>query len=217
MGSSVSSRDAARPVQSRNSWNLLDPVILGIALQYDDDMSLLDDLVNVRRVLEQEMTRAATPRLTDDELASLAANIEQMEASCDDYERFRAFDLGFHSIIMEASENRVGLTIVRAIHRYGGVRPQISTAAATRASLERTTSEHRAIYEALRARDAGSCRRADRPSHRVCVGRTEGFEDGTLTSGDHSYDDCRRCGSRKSTSTWWISRPSLRRSPGGRG
>ena len=141
-------------VQPRNSWNLLDPVILGIALQYDDDMSLLDDLVSVRRVLEREMTRSATPRLTDDELASLTENIEQMEASCDDYERFRAFDLGFHSIIMEASENRVGLTIVRAIHRYGGVRPQISSAAATRASLERTTSEHRAIYEALRARDA---------------------------------------------------------------
>ena len=204
-------------VQSRNSWNLLDPVILGIALQYDDDMSLLDDLVNVRRVLEQEMTRAATPRLTDDELASLAANIEQMEASCDDYERFRAFDLGFHSIIMEASENRVGLTIVRAIHRYGGVRPQISTAAATRASLERTTSEHRAIYEALRVRDPDLAGELTARSHRVCVGRTEGFEDGTLTSGDHSYDDCRRCGSRKSTSTWWISRPSLRRSPGGRG
>jgi DNA-binding FadR family transcriptional regulator len=141
-------------VQPRNSWNLLDPVILGIALQYDDDMSLLDDLVSVRRVLEQEMTRAATPRLTDDELASLAENIEQMEASCDDYERFRSFDLGFHRIIMEASGNRVGLTIVRAIHRYGGVRPQISSAAATRSSLERTTSEHRAIYEALRARDA---------------------------------------------------------------
>src|SRR4051795_11952947 len=83
-------------VQPRNAWNLLDPVILGIALQYDDDMSLLDDLVSVRRVLEQEMTRAATPRLTDDELGALTENIEQMEASCDDYERFRAFDLGFH-------------------------------------------------------------------------------------------------------------------------
>jgi DNA-binding FadR family transcriptional regulator len=141
-------------VQPRNAWNLLDPVILGIALQYDDDMSLLDDLVSVRRVLEQEMTRAATPRLTEAELGSLTESIEEMEASYDDYERFRGFDLGFHGIIMEASENRVGLTIVRAIHRYGGVRPQISSAAATRASLERTICEHRAIYEALRSRDA---------------------------------------------------------------
>jgi GntR family transcriptional regulator, galactonate operon transcriptional repressor len=140
-------------VQPRTSWNLLDPVILGIALQYDNDMSLLDDLINVRRVLEQEMTRAATSRLTEDELEALAENIDQMEASCDDYDRFRAFDLAFHRVIMEASENRVGLTIVRAIHRYGGVRPQLSTAA-TRVSLERTTAEHRAIYEALLGRDA---------------------------------------------------------------
>ena len=83
---------------------------------------------------------------------------------------------------MEASENRVGLTIVRAIHRYGGVRPQISSAAATRASLERTTSEHRAIYDALRARDPELAGELTAASHRVCVGRTEGFEDVSLTS-----------------------------------
>ncbi len=31
-------------VQPRDSWNLLDPVVLGIALDYDHDLSLLDDL-----------------------------------------------------------------------------------------------------------------------------------------------------------------------------
>ena len=39
-------------VQPRGSWNLLDPDVLRIALDYDDDMSLLDDLISVRRVLE---------------------------------------------------------------------------------------------------------------------------------------------------------------------
>ena len=169
-------------VQSRNSWNLLDPVILGIALQYDDDMSLLDDLVNVRRVLEQEMTRAATPRLTDDELASLAANIEQMEASCDDYERFRAFDLGFHSIIMEASENRVGLTIVRNSPLRRGQAANLDGGCDARLARAHDERASRDLRGASRPR-SGSCRRADRPSHRVCVGRTEGFEDGDLDIG----------------------------------
>src|ERR1043166_4383006 len=33
-------------VQPRGSWNLLDPDVLRIALDYDDDMSLLDDLIS---------------------------------------------------------------------------------------------------------------------------------------------------------------------------
>ena len=43
-------------VQPRSSWDLLDPDVLRIALDYDDDLSLLDDLISVRRVLEREMT-----------------------------------------------------------------------------------------------------------------------------------------------------------------
>ena len=46
-------------VQPRSSWDLLDPAVLQIALAYDDDMTLLDDLISVRRVLEREMAREA--------------------------------------------------------------------------------------------------------------------------------------------------------------
>ena len=93
-------------VQPRDAWNLLDPVVLRIALEYDHDLSLLDDLIVVRRVLEREMARAAAARLTDDELAALAENLEQMEGSYDDYERFRGYDQGFHAIVMKASGQR---------------------------------------------------------------------------------------------------------------
>jgi DNA-binding FadR family transcriptional regulator len=138
-------------VRPRDSWNLLDPVVLRIALEYDHDMSLLDDLMTVRRVLEREMASAAAERLTDDDLAALAENIERMAAEHDDYARFQAFDRGFHAILMKASGNEVGQTIVRAIHRHGGARPPLS-AAATRTELASTIKAHRAIYEALAAR-----------------------------------------------------------------
>ena len=52
--------------------SLLDPVVLRIALAYDDEMVLLDDLIAVRRLLECEMARAAATQLTEDELAELA-------------------------------------------------------------------------------------------------------------------------------------------------
>ena len=139
-------------VQPRDSWNLLDPAVIRIALAYDHDMSLLDDLIGVRRVLEQEMARAAAARLTDAELAALAENIERMKATYDDYERFRALDNTFHAIVMKASGNEVGLTIVRTIHAHGGVTPPLASAA-SRAALKRTVDAHRAIYDALVARD----------------------------------------------------------------
>ena len=139
-------------VQPRVSWNLLDPVVLRIALAHDDDMSLLDDLIAVRRVLEREMARAAATRLTADDLSALAINVEQMEGSYDDDTRFRSFDLAFHAIVMRASGNEIGLTVVRTIHEHGDVTPPLASAM-SRAVLKRTAAEHRGILEALAARD----------------------------------------------------------------
>jgi DNA-binding FadR family transcriptional regulator len=139
-------------VQPRHRWNLLDPVVLRIALVYDDDLTLLDDLVEVRMLLEREMASAAAARLSRDELAALAATIDEMERSYDDYERFRTFDQEFHAIVMKASGNEVGLTIVRSIHRQGDETPPLA-GSSTRTQLERTTREHKGIYEALAAGD----------------------------------------------------------------
>lgn len=139
-------------VQPRSTWDLLDPEVLRIALEYDDDLSLLDDLISVRRVLEREMAAAAAGRLTGSELEELSGLIEQMESLYGDYDRFRTADQAFHSIIMRASGNQIGMTIVRVIHRYGSVRPSLATAT-SKASLRKTTTEHRAILEALAAGD----------------------------------------------------------------
>ena len=75
-------------VQSRDAWNLLDPLVIRGALAYDDDMALLDNLIVVRRVLEREMARAAATRLTDDEASTrLPPTSSRWKASFDDYER----------------------------------------------------------------------------------------------------------------------------------
>jgi DNA-binding FadR family transcriptional regulator len=142
-------------VQSRDAWNLLDPVVLAIALTHDRDMSLLENLVAVRAVLEREMAAAAASRLTADELAELAGNLDRMAAVIDDYEAFRACDLAFHAVIMKASGNEVGLTIVRVIHRHGGITPLLS-AGASRETLEQTIREHHGIYDALAAGDGAA-------------------------------------------------------------
>jgi len=139
-------------VQPRSSWDLLDPVVLHIALAYDDDMSLLDDLISVRRLLEQEMAAEAAGRLTDADLAELGELVDEMDRSYADYDRFRDCDNAFHAIIMRASGNEIGLTIVRVIHRHGGATAPLASGA-SRAALKRTVAEHRGIVAALAAGD----------------------------------------------------------------
>jgi DNA-binding FadR family transcriptional regulator len=141
-------------VQPRARWNMLDPLVIRVALQHDDDMSLLDSLVTVRRVLEQEMAQAAAARLTDEDLHRLVACIDAMAATFEDYGRFREADQEFHSIVMGASGNEVGLTIVRTIHRHtGGTPPMIAKAGSSPELLEQTVVDHRRIYDALADRD----------------------------------------------------------------
>ncbi len=140
-------------VQPRSSWDLLDPDVLRMGLAYDHDMSLLDDLMTVRRVLEREMAAAAAGRLSDGELIELAGLVESMELVYDDYDRFRALDNAFHEIVMRASGNEIGLTIVRVIHRHGGITPPLAATPVSKAALKRTGVEHRAILDALAAGD----------------------------------------------------------------
>jgi GntR family transcriptional regulator, galactonate operon transcriptional repressor len=139
-------------VQPRESWNLLDPLVIRIALAYDHEMVLLDDLIAVRRLLEREMTRVAAIRLTEDELAELGEMLERMTSAVGDYEQFRALDLAFHAAVMNASGSEIGRTIVGTIHLHARHAPRLN-APGERAALERTIVEHRAIYEALAARD----------------------------------------------------------------
>jgi DNA-binding FadR family transcriptional regulator len=115
-------------------------------------MVLLDDLIGVRRLLESDMARVAAERLTEDELAALSDNIDQMESAIGDYERFRIFDLAFHAGVMKASGSEIARTIVRTIHTHGRQASHL-TAPGERASLERTVADHRAIHQALVARD----------------------------------------------------------------
>ncbi len=139
-------------VQPRESWALLDADVLAIALQYDADTVLLDDLLRVRRVLEADMARVAAVRLTEAELAQLTENLDSMAQSTGDYARFRALDLAFHQLVMKASGSEVGRAIVGTIHAYGA-RSSRLTEPGSRASLKRTVAEHRGIQEALVARD----------------------------------------------------------------
>jgi len=136
-------------VQPRESWNLLDPDVLRIALEYDKDVELLDSIVTVRKLLETAMTRRAAERLSAEQLAALQDNLDTMAALIDDYPHFQRLDQAFHRTLLGASGNEIGRMIIRAIHQYTAADPRLNSSVSSTA-LTRTVDEHRGILAALR-------------------------------------------------------------------
>jgi GntR family galactonate operon transcriptional repressor len=139
-------------VEARTAWNLIDPFVLRIALEADPDLSLIESVMNIRRAIECEATRAAATALEDADLARLAELIEAA-AETPSYETFEALDHEFHEILLEASGNEIARTIIRAIHWQGALHPLLTGPVAAD-DLERTLTEHREIYAALVERDS---------------------------------------------------------------
>ena len=139
-------------VRERSDWDLIDGVVLRALVRHDESMTILDDLVIVRAALETALAEQAGARVADDGSAAISAAYDRMAASLDEPEVFARADVEFHDSVMALSGNRLGRAVVTSIHeqarttgRYHGV--------PTRASLELTLREHRAVLDAIDARD----------------------------------------------------------------
>lgn len=135
-----------------DQWNLLDPVVLEASVRHDKDLHILDDLVDVRQVLESQMARQAAVKATPDHHAGMKRLLDQLAVEVVMPERHVLTDLEFHDAIMRASGNRLGRAVVRTIHsearasaRYTGY-PQ-------RSDCEASNLGHARIYECIIAGD----------------------------------------------------------------
>ena len=163
-------------VQPREAWNLLDP-------RRDPDRAR----VRRRHVAARQPDRRsaacssarwrAPPRqaLSDDDLAALAENLERMEASYDDYERFRVIRPRVSRDRDEGLGQR-GRPDDRAHDpppRRGHAAAGIGGVAAQRSSETATDAPRDLRGAGGPRRRAG--RRADRGAHRLALGRAEGY------------------------------------------
>jgi DNA-binding FadR family transcriptional regulator len=135
-----------------DEWNLLDPMVLEASVRHDKDLRILDDVVEVRRVLESEMARQAAVNATAGDRAEMNTLLDRLSAEVVTPERHMLTDLQFHDVIMRASGNRLGRAVVRAIHseartsdRYIGY-PR-------RVDCEASDVGHAQIYDRIAAGD----------------------------------------------------------------
>jgi GntR family transcriptional repressor for pyruvate dehydrogenase complex len=140
----------------------LEPELLLTGVGFVSDLaegaSLLE-LHQVRRILEPEATRLATPNLTAADLAGLEECLRRMEAETQ-VPAFIEADSQFHRVILDACGNATLASLIQNMSS-GTLRARMWQALVAEGAVEATRASHRAIYDALVARDADRAAAAD--------------------------------------------------------
>ncbi len=112
----------------------------------------IHDIFRLRAELESQAVRLAVPRLSEDDLARLAALRGEMERAAErqNIERLNQLNAEWHLLIYGAADNRVLLDLVRHLWKQfmwegNWITPDHAA---------RSLAQHAALLEAIRARDA---------------------------------------------------------------
>jgi len=140
-------------------WNLLDELILGAIIAEDESLSVLDDLVVTRRLLESDMANMAARRATEEVVERLRVLVDKMDELVDDPATYADHDRAFHDVIMQTSGNRIARAVVRSLEsqvintaRYMGKTERALCVASNRG--------HRRVYERVAAHDPAGAAQA---------------------------------------------------------
>ena len=140
----------------------LEPDLLLTGIGFVSDLARAESLLEihqVRRILEAEATRLATPRLTDQDFEQLEECLRRMETA-DGVPAFIEADMAFHRIILDACGNATLASLVQNLSS-GTLRARMWQSIVARDAVEATLASHWNIYNALVARDADTAVAAD--------------------------------------------------------
>lgn len=123
-----------------------------------DHTQLIDDPIEVRRILEPAVAALAAERANDVQLADVQTQQERMEAAARRGERTVDYDSSFHSSIARATGNHTLVQVVRALSAAVAASRDLSLR--TPEAVDAALDAHRAIVVAIHARDATAAREA---------------------------------------------------------
>ncbi|GIE77227.1 GntR family transcriptional regulator [Actinoplanes philippinensis] len=96
-------------------WDMLDEMVLSATIARDDGLTVLDDLVVTRRLLESDMANVAARIAGPGTVDRLRALVDLMDTLVDEPQTYADQDRAFHDTIMIASGNRIARAVVRAL------------------------------------------------------------------------------------------------------
>ena len=111
-------------IQPQREWNLFDPDVLIWKFEAGDKMKFLENIIEVRWIIESEAAKLAAERGGEEEVSLIRSNYDKMVRFLDDeddysYEEYIKLDIKFHTSILEACGNelfsQIGYTIRQAL------------------------------------------------------------------------------------------------------
>jgi GntR family transcriptional regulator, transcriptional repressor for pyruvate dehydrogenase complex len=124
---------------------------VGFAVELLQGETLLE-VMEVRRLLEPAATGLAARRVSDAQLEELAAALQDMRDAASDPETLLRADVAFHRIVIASTGNETLTSLLDGLSSRTA-RARIWRGLVLGNVTEATIDEHRAIYDALRARD----------------------------------------------------------------
>jgi GntR family transcriptional repressor for pyruvate dehydrogenase complex len=114
------------------------------------------ELYEVRKVMEVEAAGLAAGRRTDEDLAHMAAAIDDMEGGLSAQDRYIGADLRFHLAVAQATRNRMVLRMMDAVRDL--LHRALASIYLIPGSPQRSIMQHRGILAAIAAGDAEAAR-----------------------------------------------------------
>lgn len=147
-------------VQPPDAWDHLDPVILANRLEAGQDESLLDQLLEVRRIVEVEAAGLAAARRTAEDLVTLRDTIALLRAAIatGKLEDLGPLDLRYHEALFRASGNIVLRQMVWTVATLFRTAGHVHRNGIPR--IEESHRGHEAILAAIENGDADGARSA---------------------------------------------------------
>ncbi len=145
-------------VRPRETWNFLDPDVLTWAFDGNTPEHYVDELYELRRVIEPAAAAFAADRASVADIARMEAAFEAMTAAGDDGRAFAAPDMTFHLAILRATGNELlrSLGSVVEVALAISIKLSIASPKGHRHSLPL----HGAVLKAIRRHDGAGAREA---------------------------------------------------------
>ena len=136
-------------------WNWFDDQVVGWQASIGFDPEILDNLQELRAVIEPEAVRLAAERATEEEIDALERAYHGMASAVErgSTEDYISHDYDFHLGLLRASHNRMFLQMGRAL---GSMLREVLliTTRTPNNGIARSLPAHWRIVETIRARDA---------------------------------------------------------------
>ena len=122
------------------------------------DRKKVQDLIETRLMLESQTAFLAAQRATAENVEEIEATLRGMEASIEQPEKYLEFDLQFHLMIAQATQNSILYSLLSMIRGYlqEWIKGSLAEPSASKTEMRATLSlaEHKKILHALRKGEA---------------------------------------------------------------